>query len=111
MKNCIFCKIARHEIPKEFLYEDDDIMVFPDINPAKEIHLLVVPKKHVEDFMKVTDPKLMAKIIDRIQKVIKSEGLTNKGFKVFLNGGGAQIIDHLHIHVTGPWGKQEKVTI
>lgn len=102
MKDCIFCKIAKHEIPKEFVYEDDDIMVFPDINPAREIHILVVPKAHLEDFMALSDSKLMTKIFEKVQEMVKKENLTNRGFRVIFNGGGAQAIDHLHVHLVGP---------
>lgn len=108
MMDCIFCKIAEHVVPKEFLYEDKDLMVFPDINPARAVHILIVPKKHLTDFMELTDSRLMVKIFNKFQDIIKDQGLDNKGFKLFLNGGGAQIIDHLHIHLTGPWGKDEK---
>ena len=111
MKNCVFCKIAKHEIPKEFKYEDKDVMVFPDLNPSREVHFLIVPKKHLRDFMFLTDPKLMVKIFNQIQNIIKQQGLDKKGFKLLLNGGGAQIIDHLHMHLTGPWGKNEKFAL
>jgi histidine triad (HIT) family protein len=108
MSKCIFCKIAKHEIQKEFIYEDKDIMVFPDINPAKEIHILLVPKKHLVDFMELKDKKLMVIIFSKFQEIVKDQGLEDKGFKLFLNGGGAQIIDHLHIHLTGPWKRDER---
>ncbi len=108
MKNCVFCKIASGEIEKEFKYEDKDVMVFPDLNPAREVHFLIVPKKHLTDFMELKDSKLMVKIFEKIQDMIKKEKLDKNGFKLFLNGGGAQIIDHLHIHLTGPWSKNEK---
>lgn len=102
MKNCIFCKIAKHEVPKEFDYEDDDVMVFPDINPLKPVHVLVVPKKHMKDFLEFDDIKLLAKVKKVIDQVVKDQKLTNKGFRISTNGGGAQLIDHLHFHVTGP---------
>lgn len=111
MKDCIFCKIARHEVPKEFEYEDEDVMVFPDLNPAREIHFLIVPKKHMKDFLELKDSKLMVKIFKTIADLVKKNGLDKNGFKVFLNGGGAQIIDHLHIHLTGPWGQNEKISL
>lgn len=111
MNNCVFCKIASHKIPKEFVFEDKDVMVFPDLNPARQVHILIVPKKHMTDFMELTDSKLMAKIFQKIQDIIKKNKLDKKGFKLFLNGGGAQIIDHLHIHLTGPWGKEEKFSM
>ena len=71
MNNCVFCKIASHKIPKEFVFEDKDVMVFPDLNPAREVHILIVPKKHMTDFIALTDSKLMAKIFQKIQDVIK----------------------------------------
>lgn len=111
MNDCIFCQIASHEVPKEFLYEDDDLMVFPDLNPKKEVHLLFVPKEHMVDFMELSDDKLMAKIFKKVQEILKDQGLDSHGFKLFLNGGGAQIIDHLHIHITGPWEKEESISI
>ena len=105
MKDCIFCQIREGVIPKEFEYEDNEIMVFDDIRPIRPTHLLIVPKKHIEDFNKLNDDKLELKLNKIIRAMIKKRKLENKGFKVFLNGGGAQIVDHLHIHLTGPWEK------
>jgi histidine triad (HIT) family protein len=103
--NCIFCKIREKEIPKEFIYEDDDIMVFPDIYPVKPIHLLVIPKKHITDFMELDDNALFGKIKHIIHKMVKEQHLQEKGYRLIVNGGGAQAIDHLHFHITGPWSK------
>ncbi|SRR5260221_7255827 len=100
--DCLFCKFASGEIPKEFVYEDEDIMVFPDIHPVKPIHLLVMPKRHLTDFMSLDDDILLGKVRKVIQNIIKKEGLTDKGFRIVVNGGGAQAIDHLHFHVYGP---------
>ena len=101
MKTCVFCKIRDREIPKEFEYEDKDVMVFPDINPAKPIHMLVVPKKHIEDFAKLKDKELIAKIKTVIDKTVAKK-LKGKGYRVSVNGGGAQLINHLHFHIVGP---------
>lgn len=109
MKDCIFCKIAKHEISKEFGYEDSDVMVFDDINPLAPIHILIVLKKHVKDFIEFSDDKLWRKIREVAQMMVKKKGLTNKGYRFTINGGGAQIVDHLHIHITGPLGKTEKI--
>lgn len=104
MGNCIFCKIAKHEIPKEFEYEDDEIMVFADIHPVASTHLLAVPKNHIEDFSDFADQKLHSKIIGVLQKMIDKKVLSGKGYKILVNGGGAQIINHLHFHLIGPIG-------
>ncbi len=108
MDDCIFCKIAKKEIPKEFTYEDDDLMVFPDISPVKPVHLLVIPKKHIEDFAHVTDPVLMSKIWQTVQLMITKMGLTGKGVRIIVNAQGAQIVPHLHIHLMGPIGHAVK---
>lgn len=104
MNDCIFCKIARHEVSKDFTYEDEDIMVFPDIHPIKPIHLLIVPKKHIPDFLNLQDKEILDKTRSVIQKMIKEQGLIGKGYRLGVNGGGAQGIDHLHIHLMGPMG-------
>lgn len=101
--NCIFCDIRDRKIPKEFSFEDESIMVFPDIHPNKPIHLLVVPKKHMQDFSKLQDDVLLAKIKTIIQKMIEEKGLSEKGYQLVVNGGGLQKIDHLHFHIKGPY--------
>ena len=102
MIDCIFCKIRDREIPKEFTYEDDEVMVYPDIHPVKPVHLLIVPKKHYSDLMDIKDEKLLAKLMLTIQKMAKEKALDKNGFRVLINGGGAQAIMHLHIHLFGP---------
>jgi histidine triad (HIT) family protein len=105
MDNCIFCKIRDQKIPKEFVYQDDDIMVFPDIHPVKLIHLLIIPKKHIEDFLHVDDKDLMDKIRLVIQRMVREQKLEDKGYKIVVNGGGGQVVPHLHFHLIGPTGK------
>lgn len=100
--NCVFCQIATHTIPKEFTYEDKDIMVFPDIHPVKPVHLLIVPKKHMVDFMDMQDSEVWDKIRKVAQKMITQFNLADKGYRLSINGGGAQIIDHFHMHLLGP---------
>ena len=104
MNDCIFCKIRDGEIGKEFIYQDEDVMVFPDINPLKPTHLLTVPKKHIPDFSSLEDNNLKVKILDTIQKMVKEQDLEDKGYRIVVNGGGAQHVDHLHFHLLGPMG-------
>ena len=103
--DCVFCKIRDREIAKEFTYEDDDIMVFPDIHPVRPVHMLIVPKLHVEDFLEFNDESLMLKAKAMIDKIIRDNGLDKKGYRVGINGGGAQLINHVHFHVFGPMTK------
>lgn len=107
--DCVFCKIAKKEIPKEFTYEDKDVMVFPDIHPLKPIHLLIMPKKHVKEFTDLTDSRLTQRIWEITQRMVRQSGLEGKGYRLTVNGGGAQIIDHFHIHLLGPMGKAAKM--
>lgn len=109
MDTCIFCKIAKREIPKEFTYEDEDVMVFPDISPVKPIHLLIVPKKHIPELVAVDKPDMFQKLFVVSQKMIVEQGLEDKGYRVVINGGGAQVIDHLHVHLMGPITKTAKL--
>ena len=103
---CIFCKIAKKEIAKEFTHEDDDVMVFPDIHPVAPLHLLIVPKKHISEFLELDDAVLFNKMRAVIHKLIKEYKIEKKGYRLIINGGGAQLIDHLHIHLMGRIGKQ-----
>jgi histidine triad (HIT) family protein len=105
MDGCIFCKIRDREIPKEFTYEDEDIMVFPDIHPLKPVHLLIIPKKHIEDFLHIEDETIMDKVRVVAQKMVKEQGLEDKGYRIVVNGGGGQLVPHLHFHLIGPTGK------
>ena len=74
MENCIFCKIINREIPSKIVYEDDKVIAFNDVNPAAPIHILVIPKKHIETLLDVTeeDSNLIAyiyKIINKKKKI------------------------------------------
>ena len=109
MSGCIFCKIRDREIPKEFTYEDKDVMVFPDIHPLAPIHLLIVIKRHISELLELNDERLVNKLWKTVQDMIKKSGLENKGYRLAMNGGGAQIIDHLHIHLAGPMGREAKL--
>lgn len=102
MNVCIFCKIAKGEIPATFIYQDNEIMVFKDIHPVRAFHVLVVPKIHIVDTGAVEEVALFAKLFRVAQKIIAQENLNGKGYRISLNGGGAQIIDHLHIHLMAP---------
>lgn len=106
MNDCVFCKIRDREIPKEFIYEDEDVMVFPDIHPLKPIHLLIVPKKHITDFLELDDFGLIKKLTDTVKRMVKEKSLGDKGYRVAVNGGGAQVINHLHVHLLGPLGSK-----
>lgn len=102
-KECIFCKIVAKEIPAQIEYEDEDIMVFRDIHPKASVHLLVIPKKHIEQFADLVDGDwpLWVKMGKSAQDFIESLNLRKVGYRLVVNGAGAALIQHLHIHVMG----------
>lgn len=103
MEDCIFCKIINREIPSEIVYEDEKVIAFNDVNPAAPIHILVVPKKHIEKVLDVKDDEmdLIAHIFKVINKIAKDKGFADKGFRVITNCGkdSGQEVMHLHFHV------------
>ncbi len=101
--DCLFCKIVNKEIPADVIYEDDKIIAFKDINPKADIHILVIPKKHIVSInhLKEEDKTLIGDLILVIKKIAKDKNL--KGYKIIINVGreGGQIVDHLHLHLLG----------
>lgn len=99
MEDCIFCKIINKELNTEFVYENESAVVFKDINPKADIHLLVVPKQHVESLNELDDENLLGKLLMTVKAVTKKEGI--KSYKTIINTGkdAGQEIFHLHIHI------------
>jgi histidine triad (HIT) family protein len=99
--DCIFCKIAKGEIPSVKVWEDDKVVAFNDINPKAKIHILIVPKRHIESVKDLTeaDENLVGKLILSAQKIAKEKSM--EGYKLIFNVGkeGGQIVDHLHLHL------------
>ncbi|NPA74225.1 MAG: histidine triad nucleotide-binding protein [Epsilonproteobacteria bacterium] len=99
---CIFCQIVKGEIPCNKVYENDEFLAFHDINPKAPIHILVIPKEHVEKFQDTT-PEMMAKITPFIQEIAKTLELDKRGYRLIVNNGddGGQEVMHLHFHILG----------
>ena len=104
MDNCLFCKIEKGDIPSSKVYEDADVIVFNDIAPKAEVHLLVVPRKHIVSLndLSPVDHDLMGKIMLLLPKLAKQQGLV-EGFRTIINTGkgGGQEVFHIHIHLLG----------
>lgn len=103
--DCLFCKIVRKEISAKILFEDENVLAFPDIHPKKPVHILFIPKKHVSEFVALEEHEIFMHLGKAIQILIKENDLTEKGYKIMINGGGHQDVNHLHIHLLGPMGK------
>ncbi|MDD5416131.1 MAG: HIT domain-containing protein [Candidatus Daviesbacteria bacterium] len=103
MSDCIFCKIIRKEIPKELIYESENVVVFEDIHPAADIHILIVPKKHIEGIKDLTDSDglLLVEVYKTANKLVADNNLENDLYRVMANGGKAQHVPHLHFHLLG----------
>lgn len=104
MDDCLFCKIIANEIPSSKVYEDDNIFVFKDIYPKAEVHILVVPKKHIQSLDQLTNEhqSLISKILLKLPELARDQGL-NDGFRTIINTGpgGGQEVGHLHLHILG----------
>lgn len=106
--DCLFCKIIRKEIPKEFDYESEKLVVFPDINPSADIHLLIVPKKHVGGIgeIKKEHGELLVEVYQVVKKLVTDKNLSDDLYRVVVNGGRAQHVPHIHFHLLGgQWKK------
>jgi histidine triad (HIT) family protein len=105
MESCIFCKIITKEIPANIVYEDEEILAFKDILPVAPVHILIIPKKHIESLidLKKEDKDLIGKIYLCINEIAKNQGIYDKGFRVIANCGkdGGQVVNHIHFHLIG----------
>ena len=103
--DCIFCKIALREIPSEITYEDDQVIVFKDIQPVAPVHLLVIPKKHLCSVNDLTpeDESLIGHLFSVIRRLASEFGVAESGYRVVTNTGadGGQVVGHLHFHLLG----------
>ena len=104
MKDCIFCKIVAGEIPSKKKYEDDEIVIFEDIEPKAKIHLLCVPKEHFAYLSEADGGRaaLLGRTLQKIASLAPSLGL-GEGYRLVVNQGenAGQTVKHLHIHVMG----------
>lgn len=104
MENCIFCKIARGEIPSKKVYEDDEVFAFHDIQPVAPVHFMLIPKRHIASLAEVDDShaKVLGKIMALTGKLAREHG-SPEGFRTIVNTGriARQDVPHLHVHVIG----------
>lgn len=111
-ENCLFCKIIAGEIPSAKVYEDEYVFAFRDIQPQAPVHVLVVPKRHIEniDALDESNELYAARCLTAIAKIARSEGLDG-GYRAISNCGvdGGQSVMHLHFHLIGGEKLGEKI--
>ena len=102
--DCVFCKIAKKEIPSTIVYEDAEIIMFKDLNPIAPIHFLAVPKEHIPSANEITpeNSQIVAHIFEVVARESKNLGLDG-GYRIINNCGelGGQTVGHIHFHIVG----------
>jgi len=105
MSDCIFCSIAAHELPATFVREDDQVLAIRDVNPQAPVHVLVLPREHIESVLELTPAQdsLWGRILHVAQSIAEDEGIDETGFRLVVNTGkeGGQTVGHLHVHLLG----------
>jgi histidine triad (HIT) family protein len=102
---CIFCKIRDKELPSVTVYEDEDVLAFKDAHPVAPVHILIVPKRHIESLndLKDEDVELAGKLVLTARKIAHEFDISPSGYKLLFRVGvwGGQEVDHIHLHLIG----------
>lgn len=108
MDNCLFCKIVAKQIPATFVFEDEKVLAFRDINPQAPVHILVIPKDHRSTLndVQIEDTALVGHMIVIAQRLAEKEGIANSGYRLVMNCNedGGQTVYHIHLHLLGGRG-------
>ena len=103
--DCIFCRIAAGEIPSQRVYEDEHLIAIRDINPAAPVHVLVIPREHLESLAELEErhTELAGRLLLAVGRVAEQEGVAERGYRTVINTGqeGGQTVGHLHVHLIG----------
>ncbi len=103
--DCLFCLIARGEIPADVVHRDDDVVAFRDINPRAPTHILIVPIRHIESAAELTEAEgpLLGRLFAVAAQIARDAGVAEHGYRLVTNSGPAagQTVPHLHFHLMG----------
>jgi histidine triad (HIT) family protein len=103
--DCIFCRIVNGDVPSEIVYQDDLVVAFPDIRPAAPVHLLIMPRKHIESAADLdeSDAPLLGHLAAVASRLAREAGVSETGYRLVVNSGpdGGQVVPHLHVHLLG----------
>lgn len=104
-QGCLFCKILAGDIPADIVYESDDALAFRDINPQAPVHVLVIPRKHIETIndLNESDRELVGSLYLAAKEIAAAEGVAEDGYRAVMNcnAGAGQTVFHVHLHVLG----------
>ncbi len=105
MSDCIFCKIAKGEIPADIVHESDDLVAFRDLNPQAPTHILVIPRKHIATLndLQEEDATLMGRLHLAARAIAEAEGIAGRGYRTVINcnAEAGQTVFHIHLHLLG----------
>ena len=103
MNDCIFCQIIKKDVPSNIVYSSDRLIVFPDTSPSADVHLLIVPKKHISRMENLgkDEGDLLVGVYETVAKLVEQYNLRDEPYRVVVNGGKAQHVPHLHFHFLG----------
>jgi|TARA_B100000959_G_scaffold162841_1_gene170614 histidine triad (HIT) family protein len=103
--DCLFCKIANHDIPSDIVYEDERVVAFNDINPQAPVHLLIIPRKHISTIndIETADESLVGYLVSVAKKLAEKNDLSEPGYRIVMNCNqqGGQTVFHIHLHLLG----------
>lgn len=109
--DCIFCKIIKGEAPANFVYKDEDMVVFHNTKPSAPVHVLIVPVEHIESVNALEErhSAIISKMMLRAKEIAGLLGIRDSGYKLVINveRGGGQVIFHLHVHLIGGWTRNK----
>ena len=115
MKDCIFCKIANKEIPAEILFEDNLVAAFKDAKPIVPVHVLIIPKEHIESIADMGDKHeaLAGRLIMAARKIAEKLGIATDGYKLLfrVRHNGGQEVPHIHLHLLGGGKMSENIRV
>lgn len=105
MADCLFCRIIRREIPASIVHEDERVIAFNDINPQASMHVLVVPKRHIESLnaLEPSDDAIVGEVVRRAAAIAKDRGIDQRGYRTVFNTNreAGQTVFHIHLHLIG----------
>ncbi|MGQ0561952.1 MAG: histidine triad nucleotide-binding protein [Gemmatimonadota bacterium] len=104
-ESCIFCRIAAGSIPAKIAHEDDDTFAFHDIDPRAPVHVLIVPREHINTVneLEPSDAGLLGRMVLAAKKIANELGVADSGYRLVMNCGqdAGQSVDHIHLHLLG----------